>query len=112
MIFLIDANLPYHFSLWKSSEFCHVFDLNELWSDTEIWNYARAHNLTIVTKDADFSNRILFTSPPPKVIHLRIGNLKMRELFDVLNKQWPEIMEFSKSHKLVNFYLNRIEGIN
>ena len=94
MKFLINANLLYHFSLWKSSEFCHVFDLDETWTDSDIWEYARKNSLTIVTKDADFSNRILFKEPPPKVIHLRIGNLKMRDFFNVLNKQWTEIENF------------------
>jgi len=31
--FLIDANLPYYFSIWKSDEFIHVFDINDAMSD-------------------------------------------------------------------------------
>ena len=68
--YLIDANLPYYFSLWSGNDFIHVFDLNDEWSDSEIWEYAKGQNLTIVTKDVDFSDRMLMSDPPPKVIYL------------------------------------------
>ena len=77
--FLIDANLPYYFELWRGDDFLHVFDLNDEWSDSEIWNYAKEHCLTIVTKDADFSDRIILNEPPPRVIHARIGNIRIRD---------------------------------
>ncbi len=55
--FLIDVNLPYYFSIWNSPEFLHLRDVGENWKDEQVWNYAKTENLTIVTKDADFSNR-------------------------------------------------------
>lgn len=72
--FIIDENLPYHFSLWHGTDFIHVFDLQDKKTDAQIWNYAKLRNLTIITKNADFSNRIMFSQPPPKVIHLKVGN--------------------------------------
>jgi predicted nuclease of predicted toxin-antitoxin system len=42
--FLIDANLPYRFSLWRGPDYVHVFD----WADWEIWDYAKMRDLTIV----------------------------------------------------------------
>ncbi len=111
-VFLIDANLPYHFGLWNSEDFIHVADLNERWTDEEIWNYAKKNRLTIVSKDADFSNRIIIVEPPPRVIHLRVGNMRITELFTFLNKNWKHITETSEKFKLTNVYLNRIEGIN
>lgn len=88
--FLIDANLLYYFKLWDSDEFIHVMDLNDRWSDEEIWNYALENDLTIVTKDADFSHRIITTSPPPSIIHLRVGNMRIQELYEFLNKNWKK----------------------
>jgi predicted nuclease of predicted toxin-antitoxin system len=76
--YLIDVNLPYYFSLWRGDEYLHQRDLGDAWKDREVWEYARRQNLTIVTKDADFSDRALLAEPPPRVIHLRIGNLEMR----------------------------------
>lgn len=60
--FLIDANLPYRFSLWKSDDYIHQNDIDDEWTDSQIWDYAKDNNLTIITKDADFSNRIFFSS--------------------------------------------------
>jgi len=45
-----------------------VFDLGESWSDFEIWRYAQENDLVIVTKDADFSDWVMLSEPPPKVI--------------------------------------------
>ncbi len=110
--FLIDANLPYLFSLWKSNDFLHVVEIDDELSDEEIWNYAKENSLTIITKDADFSNKIIFKTPPPKVIHLKIGNLKMQELHSFLRKNWTEIEDISKNHKLTKVYPDRIEGLD
>ncbi len=73
--YLIDANLPYNFDLWNSPRFIHVNDINDTWTDEEIWEYAKKNDLIIISKDTDFSNKIIIKSPPPKVIHLKVGNL-------------------------------------
>ena len=109
--FLIDANLPYYFSLWNTPEFIHQKDIDDEWTDEEIWNYAKTNNLTIISKDADFSNKIMLNFPPPKVIHIRFGNMKMNPFFDTIAKVWNEVLEMNKNHKLVNVFTDRIEGI-
>ena len=109
--FLIDANLPYHFSIWKGPNFIHQYDLGDTWTDEEIWNYAKENNLTIVSKDADFSNRIVVSNPPPKVIHLKIGNMKLKELYAFTSGVWNEVVQLSKSSKLVSVYKDKIEGM-
>src|ERR1017187_9479776 len=109
--FLIDVNLPYYFSLWHGEGFVHQRDIDDEWTDDEIWKYAMKNDLIIVTKDADFSHRIIFHTPPPKVIHIRVGNLKMRQFFDVLTKQWPQALSLIEDHKLVSIYLDRVEAI-
>ncbi|MBW6480660.1 MAG: DUF5615 family PIN-like protein [Bacteroidales bacterium] len=109
--FIIDANLPYLFKLWQNEEFIHVFDLNDSMTDEEIWDYAKKNELTIISKDADFSNKILYKSSPPRVIHIRTGNLRIQELHAFLNEKWDDIIETSRYHKLTNVYKDRIEGI-
>lgn len=79
MRFLIDANLPYRLELWRGEAYQHVFDLDDAWPDSEIWQYARTHDLVIVTKDTDFSDWIMLANPPPRVVHLRIGNMRKHE---------------------------------
>jgi predicted nuclease of predicted toxin-antitoxin system len=67
--------------------------------------------LAIVTKDADFSQRIILTSPPPRVIHLRIGNMRREEFGEWLKQCWPKIEKAAKNHKLTNVYLDRIQTV-
>lgn len=109
--FLVDANLPYYFSLWKGERFVHQSDLGDSWSDEKIWNYAREQQLTIISKDADFSNRIMISDPPPKVVHLKIGNMRLNELHEFLSIHWSEILQLSSKSKLVNVYRDRLYSI-
>lgn len=110
--YLIDVNLPYYFSLWKGEEFIHQKDINDEWTDRQIWNYAKENNLTIITKDSDFSHRIIVSDPPPRVIHIKFGNMKMSEFFNSLNKCWNAAAELSQKCKLVNVFKDNVEGIN
>jgi predicted nuclease of predicted toxin-antitoxin system len=110
--YLIDVNLPCNFALWNNEDFVHQKDINDEWTDEQIWYYAKENNLTIVSKDSDFSNRIILSSPPPKVIHIKFGNLKFKEFYLVITKMWNTIVELSDKYKLVNVFTDRIEGIN
>jgi predicted nuclease of predicted toxin-antitoxin system len=65
----------------------------------------------IVTKDVDFSNRIMLSSPPPWVIHLRVGNMRRRAFHEFLSQVWPQIEDLLPAHKLVNVYLDHVEAI-
>jgi predicted nuclease of predicted toxin-antitoxin system len=110
--FIVDANLPYYFNLWNSERFIHVKDLDDEWTDEQIWNYARENSLTIITKDADFSSMIIFEKTPPKVVHLRIGNMRMKEMHEFLNENWEKIEKLLADNKLVNVYKDKLESIN
>lgn len=110
--FLIDANLPRGIAAWQGEKYLHVSDLDDEWTDSEIWEYARKNNHTIVTKDSDFSHRIIVSQPPPKIIHLRIGNMRLREFATFVDENWKIIRAASLAHKLVNVYRDRIETIS
>ena len=109
--FLIDANLPYHFEIWNNANFIHVKDLNESWDDETIWEYALTNNLTILTKDADFSLKVLYKGSPPKVVHFKIGNLRIRDLYHFISTIWFDIELLLENNKLINVYTDRIEAI-
>ena len=109
--YLIDANLPYYFGLWNNEDFIHVKDVNDCWSDELIWQFALDNNLTIITKDADFSLKVLYKGAPPKVIHIKSGNLKIKELHNLISKVWVDIEILLIDNSLINVYLDRIESI-
>jgi predicted nuclease of predicted toxin-antitoxin system len=109
--FLIDVNLPEHFSLWKGPGYLHVRSLNERWTDRKVWDYARRHDLVIVSKDADFSELAMLSTPPPRVVHIRFGNLKLRQFRAVLTRQWPWVQQNISRFRLIAIYADRIEAI-
>jgi predicted nuclease of predicted toxin-antitoxin system len=109
--YLIDANLPYYFGLWNNPDFIHIKDLNDTWSDEIIWKYALDNKLTVITKDADFSIKVLYKGAPPKVIHLKFGNLKIKELHNLISRNWAAIESLLLDNNLINVYLDRIESI-
>jgi len=65
----------------------------------------------IVTKDADFSDRLMVDPSPPKVMHLRFGNMRKRVFHTFLAIVWSRIEKLVIDHKLINVYLDRIEAI-
>jgi|688.fasta_scaffold1549199_2 predicted nuclease of predicted toxin-antitoxin system len=63
-------------------------------TDIEIWNFAAANHLTIVSKDADFVLLSSRLGPPPKVICLRIGNATTTTVKILLASQAKAIQAF------------------
>jgi predicted nuclease of predicted toxin-antitoxin system len=110
--YLIDVNLPYYFSLWRGPDYVHQRDIDDEWTDVKVWSYAKQEGLTIVSKDADFSARSLLEGPPPRVIHIQLGNLKMRAFHEKISEIWPSVCELSARCRLVNVFHDRIEGID
>ena len=109
--FLLDENLPRKIRFVPSLPVKHTDGLGTSLPDSEIWEWAGRGEFVIVTKDADFSFRILQTNPPPWVVHLRIGNLSRNAFHDFLAGVWPEIERLLPAHKLINVYADRIEAI-
>lgn len=93
------------------TDYIHQNDIGDEWTHTQILNYARENDLTIISKDSDFSARVIFHHPPPKVIHIRLGNLKTREFFAAMNTVWDEVLGLNKEHKLVTVFRDRLEAI-
>ncbi len=110
--YLIDANLPNRINAWQGDEFVFVSRIDDEMSDSEIWKYAKERDLTIVTKDSDFSHRIIVSIPPPKVVHIRIGNMRLRQFDTAISKVWPDIVALSNTNKLVNVFADHIEAFD
>jgi predicted nuclease of predicted toxin-antitoxin system len=108
--FLFDENLPGRLTFTPSLPITPSKALGASPSDTAVWNHAREHSLAIVSKDGDFSHRIMLSTPPPWVVHIRFGNLRRKEFHRVLAKMWPLIEARLPSHKLICVYADRIES--
>jgi predicted nuclease of predicted toxin-antitoxin system len=65
--------------------------------DAAVWDYAKAHGCTIVTKDSDYEERSVLLGAPPKVIWLRTGNCTTEHLVSLLALHSPVIRAFAKN---------------
>ena len=108
--FLLDENLPGQLTFVPSLPVSHALDLCGNPTDSELWLHAKSRQLVIVTKDADFSDRVLVSTPPPWIVHLRFGNMRREEFHRFLASAWPRIESLLPANKLVCVYADRIEA--
>lgn len=65
----------------------HVKNLGMMLADDiTIWNFARDHGFTIVSKDSDFQQRSLIAGAPPTVVWLRVGNCPTKQIEALIRK--------------------------
>jgi len=108
---LLDENIPKRASFVTILPVYHATDLGQSASDSAIWQHARDNELVIVTKDADFSHRIMLAKPPPWVVHLRFGNMRKNDYVTRLAQLWPQVEMLLPGHKLINVFSDSIEAI-
>lgn len=100
MKLLFDQNVPRKVLQLVNKRFPgsdHLIRLKlELAPDPVIWDYAREHGFTIVTKDHDFVNISILMSPPPQVIWLRVGNAKAEAIATLLLERLDLLEEFEQ----------------
>jgi predicted nuclease of predicted toxin-antitoxin system len=99
MKLLFDENLSYRLVGLVAAEFPNSAHPSQLGmrgaSDFELWEYAREHGFTIVSKDNDFRQRVFVEGPPPKVIWLSIGNAGTSAIVALLRSRAAEINTFA-----------------
>lgn len=110
MKLLIDENLPLSIAQ-KCCESVHACQLGAQLSDYELWNVARLKDLVILTKDTDFFDRMVNEGPPPKVIWLRIGNMRRAHLESFFEFCWSTISAHLEEYDLIEVFADRIEGL-
>ena len=101
--FLIDANLPAKISIWENERFVHVSNIDPFWDNEAIWQYAKKNNLVIISKDKDFLFYQLLKGSPPKIVHIKFGNLKLND-FTALIEKYRSRVESLFTHNLINLY--------
>ena len=102
MKLLVDQNLPRSLLRDLNDSFPgsdHVRDLglDSRTSDGEIFEYAREHGFTILSKDSDFRQLSFVRGAPPKVIWLRVGNCTVGELREILRTHTEQLRLFDEA---------------
>lgn len=112
MNLLIDENLPIELGRGLGLKTAHATELGNRLTDLELWDEAVKQDSVLVTKDADFFDRMSLIGPPPKVIWIRFGNMRRKELENVFSERWPKIAHLLETSDLVELFIDRIEGIS
>jgi predicted nuclease of predicted toxin-antitoxin system len=98
---LLDENLSDRIinriiDLYPNSEHVKTLSLTNT-DDSVIWEYAKANDFVIVSKDADFHQRSLLYGHPPKFVYLRIGNSSTSKIIQILRENFDTIVQFEES---------------
>ena len=98
MRLLYDQNLPHRFVASLAEHFpdsTHVRTAGlATATDREIWDYARQHDYTIMSKDADFHQLSFLYGAPPKTIWLQCGNSSVAELEGIISGRVADMRNF------------------
>ena len=80
---------------FAGSEHVHRVGLGSA-DDEAVWQFARLHGFTIVTKDSDFHERSLLAGCPPKVVWIRRGNCSTTNIAEILGLHAEDIQRLDK----------------
>jgi len=108
---LIDENLPASLALLLPVTCSHATDVAQQPTDDELWLYARQRDWTILTRDTDFFDRLMLEGPPPKIIWVRLGNIRKAELESLLSRLWPTIGTLLSNADLVEVHPTTLEAV-
>ena len=103
MKLLADENLPPRLVLDLADLFPGSSHVNSAGlggaPDVAIWEYAKAHGFTFLTKDKDFANLSIAWGAPPKVIVLKIGNCSTADAIGIMRNNAIRLSEFENDGK-------------
>jgi predicted nuclease of predicted toxin-antitoxin system len=99
MKLLLDQNLSHRLVAQLAVEFsgsAHVRAVGLLnAADEAVWSYARTNGFVVLSKDSDFQQRALLYGHPPKVIWLRVGNIRTAAIAAFLRNRQADILAFA-----------------
>ena len=97
---LFDQNLSYKLCKALAGEFPGCRHVREAGlsnaDDADVWTYAAANSLMVVSKDQDFRQRAMLLGPPPKCVWIRLGNCSTADIVSLLEKRAGIIREFGR----------------
>ena len=78
---------------WKGFDAIHTthFPEGHLLQDADISRIAIEEGRIIITKDSDFPASFFLKGSPPRLVYIRLGNTRNRELTAFLESRWSLI---------------------
>ncbi|GHT21445.1 hypothetical protein FACS189430_01490 [Bacteroidia bacterium] len=110
--FIVDTQLPPALAAFlnlKGMDATHVMDypMGEFTSDKEIIDIASREERIVITKDSDFFDYHLLKGYPPAILWLRIGNVKNKDLIEIIDTHLTKIQSlFTEEHSQLLIFQN------
>ena len=116
MKFLIDAHLPKSLCKYFEAlghEALHTSRLPEgnATEDAIIAQFATERGSIVITKDSDFFHSFLLCRIPPKLVMVKVGNLKLAQLRDLFEQNAATIADLLLQHDLIEVHQDKIIAI-
>ena len=100
MKLLFDENLSYKLVLILADLFPDSLHLRDVGlksaDDPLVWDYAKNHDLVLVSKDGDMHQRSFVFGAPPKVVWVRLGNCSTSDIASLLRDHVKTLEDFEK----------------
>ena len=114
MKLLFDQNISYKLvtrlgDVYPESKHVRQVGLGEA-DDGAVWDYARASDFVIVSKDEDFHQRSFLYGSPPKVVWLRLGNCTTQDIEDTLRRNRVTLTSFAAQEEAACLVIGREEA--
>jgi predicted nuclease of predicted toxin-antitoxin system len=99
MRFLFDQNISHRIIKQLPQEFFDSTSVKQAGlmnsTDRQVWEFARKKGYIIVTQDSDFNDLTSLYGFPPKIIWIRSGNLKTKEILQILIDHAGDLEKFA-----------------
>ena len=106
MKFIVDAQLPKKLANWilsKGYDTLHTMDLPEknFTQDISIIRLSVEQQRVVISKDSDFFDYYLLKGQPHKLILISTGNIVNRDLFQLFEDNFHELVKLLKSNNVI-----------
>ena len=117
MKFIIDAHLPKvvcTYSIELGHEPIHTSDLmlGNKTADQDITKTADEENAVVISKDSDFYHSFLLFRKPPKLILVKVGNMKLAEVKALFHREAGQLLDLLGNHDLIELHKDQIIAID
>ena len=115
MRFIIDAHLPKSpakIFTELGHDAIHTSELpaGNATNDNDIISIATNDGI-VVSKDEDFYQSFLLYGKPPQLIHVKVGNMRLKEVIGLFVTIAPKIIDLLAQHDLLEVHRDKIIAI-
>jgi predicted nuclease of predicted toxin-antitoxin system len=104
MKFIIDAHLPKSIAaFFYGHDVIHTSELEEgnRTKDKLINSLSVLEDRTLITKDNDFYYSYIAAHRPPKLVLVKLGNMRLKELKEYFERNASRLIELLKEHSFL-----------